>query len=128
MNLSQKGSYVCNSQMNRVSFTVPLVPPSVNHYVRHFRSDGHKVTDEATAFKLGSLLRGQSLLRPCQAIQRTLYIVLGKGDRGDRDNFPKLCLDGLADAGVFRDPRGKPSPRRACAASGCGGGQRFAAR
>ena len=85
------------------------MPPSVNHYVRHFRSGGHKVTDEATAFKWAVSFAVKSCYVPAKRFSVTLYIVLGKGDHGDVDNFPKLCLDGLADAGVFRDPRGKPS-------------------
>ena len=89
-----------------ISFTVPLVPPDLNHYVRHTRDGRHYVTKESLAFKatLATCARGESIQANSFAVR--ILVVLGKGERGDVDGFPKLVLDGLADAGVFRGPKG----------------------
>ena len=89
-----------------LSFTVPLVPPSVNMYVRHSRKGAHVVTKEALAFKeaVAVLCRGRYATGREFAV--ALHITLGKGDRGDVDNYPKLCLDGLAACGAFQNFKG----------------------
>ncbi len=89
-----------------IAFTVPFVPPGVNHYVKHTRSGRHYVTLEAKGFKeeVARFSRGRSVRAKLFAV--SLKIVLGKGDRGDIDGFPKLCLDGLSDAGAFLDRKG----------------------
>jgi len=91
----------------KLTFTVPLVPPSLNHYKTRFRNGNTVVTKEARAFKAavatyarGEYVRGKSF-------HVALRVVLPPKARGDVDNFPKLVLDGLADAGVFRDKKGK---------------------
>jgi crossover junction endodeoxyribonuclease RusA len=88
----------------RVSFTVPLVPPSVNHYVKHTRSGRHYVTAEAKAFKSAVSIfaakhRGSQDSSECLV---EINVYLGRGARGDVDNFAKVCLDGLVEAGVLR--------------------------
>lgn len=91
-----------------VRFTVPLVPPTVNHYVCHTRSGEHIITPEAIAFKdaVAIFSAGQSIEAKAYAV--ALSIFLGKGGKGDIDNFPKCVLDGLkghviaSDAGVKR--------------------------
>ena len=90
-----------------VFFVMPMVPPSVNHYVKHTRTGRRYVTGEATAFKqaLAAFNHGDFVQGKAFSVQ--IDVILGKGDRGDVDNFPKLCLDGLADAGAFRDLKGK---------------------
>jgi crossover junction endodeoxyribonuclease RusA len=84
-----------------VRFTVPLVPPTVNHYVRHLRSGRHIVTPEAIAYKDAVAILSQGQQVDARAYSVGLGIFLGKGDKGDIDNFPKLVLDGLK-GHVFR--------------------------
>jgi crossover junction endodeoxyribonuclease RusA len=93
--------------MPLLNFTVPMIPPDLNHYVRHTRQGRHYVTKEATEFKatLATFNRGEFIQGKSFAVH--IVIVFGKGDRGDVDGFPKLVLDGLADCGVFRDRKGK---------------------
>jgi crossover junction endodeoxyribonuclease RusA len=83
-----------------VSFTVPLVPPSVNSYVRHSRGR-HYVTREAKAFKeaVAILARGQTTRGDGYWIG--IAIFLGKAQRGDLDNFAKVVLDALVKAAVI---------------------------
>jgi Endodeoxyribonuclease RusA len=83
------------------TITVPMIPPSVNHYVTHSRGR-HFKTGKATRFletlKVCSL--GQPIVRaPHYSVSSVIW--LGKGDRGDVDNFNKLILDGLVLAGVI---------------------------
>lgn len=82
-------------------FTVPLIPPSVNHYKRpKLNGKGFYVTDEAKAFKaaVAVLSRG--------SVEADYYFVgvivfLGHGARGDAGNFEKCIGDGLEDAGII---------------------------
>lgn len=83
--------------------TIPLIPPSVNHYKMRNRHTGHwYVTKEALAFKaaVGVYARGSAVEGKTYALAVTVY--LGKGGRGDGDNFFKCIADGLKDAGVIR--------------------------
>ena len=91
-----------------VRFTVPLVPPSVNHYKVRFRNGRTVVSKEALGFKEAVALCSRDAGR-CEGktFYLSLRVILGRKDRGDVDNFPKLCLDGLAEAGVLRDRKGK---------------------
>ena len=84
-----------------IQFTVPLVPPSVNHYVKHTRRGFHYVTAEAKSFKSAVRLfaRGRVVTAKKYEVEFTVY--LGFKKRGDADNFSKVILDGLAEAGVI---------------------------
>ena len=90
-----------------VTFTVPLVPPSVNHYVKHTRTGRSYVTAEATAFKAAIAVYSQGMRVTAKKFSVHIEVVLPKGGRGDVDNFPKLVLDGLADCGVFQSIKDK---------------------
>lgn len=83
------------------AITVPLTPPSVNHYVKHTRSGRHYVTKEAEDFKgmLKTFSRHQRVRG--KAYKCEVWIYLGAGQRGDIDNFAKLCLDALVHAEVI---------------------------
>lgn len=74
--------------MKKVSITVPLIPPSVNSYVRHTRSGRHYVTKEAKAFKqaVALLARGKALEADSYIVD--IDITLGKGDRGAKQPNP----------------------------------------
>ena len=87
--------------MSEISFTVPLVPPSVNHYVKHTRSGRHYVTKEAIAFKEATAIfaRGKSI--SAKRYQVEIGVFLARGQRGDGDNFGKCILDSLVAAGVI---------------------------
>jgi Holliday junction resolvase RusA-like endonuclease len=81
--------------MATVRFTVPLVPPSVNHYKIPSKHGGYILTPEATAYEnaVALLSGGQTLVAKRYSV--ALAIFLGKGQKGDIDNFPKCVLDGL---------------------------------
>ncbi len=87
--------------MTDLSLSVPLTPPSVNHYKVKTKKGVTFVTGEAKAFKqavaiiaAGRQVRGETyLVKVC--------VYLGPKGRGDVDNFAKVILDGLVDAGVI---------------------------
>jgi crossover junction endodeoxyribonuclease RusA len=88
--------------MTEISLTIPLEPPTVNHYVKHARNGRHYKTKEAlswlstvTTLAMGQRVDGKS--------HEVSYVVFqGHGSRGDVDNYAKCILDSLVGAGVLR--------------------------
>lgn len=93
-----------------------LIPPSVNHYkvpvIARTRNGPKKtfmVTPEGKAYKAAVAIfaRGQSIAPGTDAerlkVRYALYVkvFLGKGQKGDGDNFWKCIADGLTEAGVI---------------------------
>ncbi len=103
--------------LNSVEFTVPLVPPSVNHYkvpiaIRLRNRTGRMgfaVTPEGYAFKsaVAIMARGRSIAYRTATERRMgryrleVRVFLGPAQRGDGDNFWKCIGDGLVEAGVI---------------------------
>ena len=96
----------------KVTFTVPGIPPSGNHYRGFNRRQGRfYVRPAAVGFKsdlaMSWRMSGQVLPEAksyhCEAI-----IYLPKGKRGDADNFNKVLWDAVQAAGIFKnDSRAK---------------------
>lgn len=88
--------------MDEVRLTIPLIPPSVNRYVRHTRSGRHFVTKEAIDFKetVALIAKGQSVDAKSYEVEFTVF--LGMKQRGDVANFEKMIGDGLVYAGVIK--------------------------
>jgi crossover junction endodeoxyribonuclease RusA len=83
------------------AITVPLTPPSVNHYVKHTRTGKHYVTQEAKDFKgyISQFSKRQRVRG--KAYKLEVWIYLGYKMRGDGDNFFKVVTDGLVEAEVI---------------------------
>ena len=86
---------------NSIKLVIPLLPVSVNHYVRHTRSGRHYLTKEAKAFKNAVAIIARRKKVDAQSYHVDVHLYLGHGQRGDVDNFNKLVLDALVDAGVI---------------------------
>lgn len=87
---------------SHVNITIPLVPVSVNHYKMRNRKTGRwYVTKEALAFKAAVILLARGLEVEARQYVLDVTVYLGKGQRGDGDNFWKVIGDGLKDAGVI---------------------------
>ena len=87
---------------SQVWFVVPLVPPSVNHYVKHARSGIHYVTKDGLAFKEAVFICAQRRqVVKCKAYSLEATVYLGKKQRLDGDNAWKCIADGLKEAKVI---------------------------
>lgn len=84
-----------------VEVIVPMLPPSANHYVKHTRNGRHYVTKEAKAFfqAVGLAAKGHYVRGDSYTVE--IYINLMPGEKGDLDNFAKVCIDGLVKANVI---------------------------
>lgn len=89
------------STVDTAQIVIPLIPPSVNHYKLRTRKGVTFVSAEAKAFKaaVGLFARGARVRAGEYEVRLGIY--LGKGNKGDVDNFAKCCLDGLTEAGVI---------------------------
>lgn len=106
-----------NEPEQLIVFTVPLVPPSVNHYYKTcfytgrdgYSHRGKKLTPEAKAFKEAVAIFAQGrTVAPVRESERRkakyrveVHIYLGPNQRLDADNGGKALLDGLTYAGVI---------------------------
>jgi Holliday junction resolvase RusA-like endonuclease len=79
----------------------------VNHYKTRFRNGNTVVSKEALAFKQEIALAVHGRFETGKTFSVEMEITLGKKQKGDVDNFPKLVLDGLADCGTFHNYKGK---------------------
>ena len=85
--------------MADLDFCVPLIPPSVNAYVRHTRKGRHYVSEEALAFKRAVPIcaKQRQVRHKYYAIE--IYVNLAAGQKIDLDNCSKVILDGLVEGG-----------------------------
>jgi len=89
-----------------VSFTIPLLPPSVNHYVthqggKHFKSAEAKAWErDFPLFSKGQFVNGETFMV-------TIILTPGAKQKGDIDNYSKLVLDCIAKAGMLRNLKGQ---------------------
>jgi crossover junction endodeoxyribonuclease RusA len=95
-----KMSAMLSEAQREVFFMIPLVPPSVNHYVKHTRTGIHYVTAEAKSFKEAVWVCCREKMPNANWIEIAVY--LGKGQKLDVDNGNKVILDGLKEAGVIK--------------------------
>ena len=90
-----------------ISFTVPLLPPSVNHYKKPNGRGGWFVTDEAKAFinAVWLFCKRQHCDAQYYAIQIKVGVTEKQFARGDLDNLAKVSIDALAASRVIKDDR-----------------------
>jgi crossover junction endodeoxyribonuclease RusA len=91
----------------QIEFSIPMVPPGVNHYVKHTRNGKHYKTSEAIAWEETFALHAPKLSVQGKTFYLHVAYVLGKGQRLDIDNGNKCALDAVARAGMLRDRDGK---------------------
>lgn len=87
-----------------VWFVVPGIPPSGNHYkkpVRRGKYLGFYLTKKAKAFKEAVWVASARRKVRAKAYKVEVTVWMGKGDRGDADNFWKVILDSLVAAGCI---------------------------
>lgn len=95
--------------MIEFKFSVPLIPPSVNHYKKPRAGGGWFVTKDAKAFIDAVCIfsgRPKCLIDSSfYEVGLTLYVEARRLKAGDIDNFFKVSFDALAQAGIIRDDR-----------------------
>ena len=91
-----------------MKFSVPLLPPSVNHYKQPRRGGGWYRAADAIAFvdAVAIITRGagsQRITGNCHEIELTFYLGPARS-RGanDLDNYSKVAIDALVRAGVIK--------------------------
>ena len=86
-----------------LSFTLPLLPPSVNHYkVRRYFSnrETQAFMDAVCIFSKKQPVTGRFFI-----VDITYYLPDAELLRWDTNNFAKVAIDALVKAGVIRDDR-----------------------
>lgn len=83
-----------------MSLTIPLTPPSVNHYVRHSRGRHYRIK-AADDFMLlvKQAVKGREIR--AAAYRVCIAIFFAPGQKGDLDNFAKVVLDSLVSSGAI---------------------------
>jgi len=96
--------------MDHCWFKIPLLPPSVNHYVEHPAAGVHRKSAAAKAWERDFPLFAGSLycVSPSGRFHVTLEFTPGPGSKGDVDNYNKLPLDCCAKRGMFRNAKNEP--------------------
>ncbi len=91
------------NDLNIVNIVVPLEPPSVNHYKVKTKMGVTFVTKEAKAFKsaLRYIAAGRTVANPKATYLVKMCVYQGNKSRGDVDNYAKVAIDSLVDAGVI---------------------------
>jgi len=84
-----------------MDFRVPLLPPSVNNYVRHARNGRHYVTDEAKMFMQAVAVYSKQQAVRFKGYYVEIWLNLGPKERMDVDNCAKVVLDSLAKCGII---------------------------
>lgn len=96
-----------NVEKPSVVFSIPMLPPSVNHYVEHPAQGVHRKSAAAKAWE-----RDWPLFAKGQFVQGERFFVairytFGPRDRFDVDNLNKMVLDCISKSGMLRDMKGK---------------------
>lgn len=93
--------------LDSFQFSIPYLPPSVNHYLIRGRHGYPVVTREAKKYKEDiALIAGRNPVGVHEGSARSFYevsvnIFLGPGQKSDIDNLSKVLLDGLKYAGLI---------------------------
>lgn len=90
--------------MTELRLTIPLEPPSANHYKkpRHFAGclSFYHTPLAKDWFRAVALLARGEFIEGEVSVEYRVY--RGKGSKGDVDNYAKCRLDGLVRAGVLQ--------------------------
>lgn len=90
----------------RCDFKIPMLPPSVNHYVTH-GGGFHRKSAEAKAFERDFTLFSGGNQVTGERFAVTFKFFPGPKQKGDVDNRNKVLLDCIARAGMLRNAKGK---------------------
>jgi Holliday junction resolvase RusA-like endonuclease len=89
-----------------MKFSVPLLPPSVNHYKQPRRGGGWYRAADAIAFvdAVAIFCRGLRTTGNYFELELTFYLGPGRNrGQNDLDNYSKVAIDALVRAGVIKN-------------------------
>ena len=109
MNLNRCTFAIPILPLTRIQFSMPTLPPSVNHYIQHPKTGVHIKSKDAKAFGDQFPIFARDLFVQSESgrFAVTLEYTPGPGDSGDVDNYNKLPLDCAAKRGMFRNKKGE---------------------
>jgi len=92
-----------------LTIKIPMLPPSVNHYVEHPAAGVHRKSAQAKGWEQSFPIfsRGQFVVSHTGKFRVTINLTPGPRQKGDVDNYQKLPLDCCAKAGMFRNRKGE---------------------
>lgn len=90
-----------------IEFKIPMLPPSVNHYIQHKAEGVHVKSAEAKAFERDFPIFSRGLFVTGDYFAVSFVFFPGPKQKGDVDNRNKVLLDCIAKAGMLRDKKGK---------------------
>lgn len=90
-----------------ITFSMPMLPPSVNHYVLHPAEGVHIKSKEAKAFERDFPLWSRGRYVTGENFSVAIQFIPGKKQKGDVDNRNKCLLDCIAKAGMLRNRKGE---------------------
>jgi hypothetical protein len=91
----------------RCQFKIPLLPPSINHYILHPAQGIHIKSAEAKAFERDFGIFSGGYWCNGEKFAVTFQFFPGPGAKGDVDNRNKVLLDCIAKAGMLRNMKGE---------------------
>lgn len=97
-------SLIAPTLVPEIHLTIPLIPPSVNHYKGQRVVNGKTIyflTPEAKAFRNAVAFAARAQRVQAKQYEVFYAVFLGKGERQDVDNSSKCTLDSLQNAGVI---------------------------
>lgn len=89
----------------RAQITIPMLPPTVNHYVSHKANGAHVKSPAAKAWERDFPLFSRGAYVVGNRFQIEITYTFGPHNRGDIDNFNKLVLDCCAKSGMMRNAK-----------------------
>jgi Holliday junction resolvase RusA-like endonuclease len=91
----------------KLVITVPMLPPSVNHYVEHKGLGVHVKSAAAKAWERDWPIWGRQRSIVGKRFAVTIAYRFGPRDHFDVDNLNKCVLDCVAKSGMLRDAKDK---------------------
>lgn len=91
------------------SFEIPVMPPSVNHYVEHPAHGVHikSVAAKSWADQFPLFARDLYAVSATKRFAASIDLYPGPKGRGDVDNYNKMPLDCCAARGMLRSEKGE---------------------
>lgn len=89
-----------------LTIEIPMLPPSVNHYVEHKAQGVHVKSAQALAWERDWPIFARGAFVQGSRFAARIGYIFGPGDSYDVDNLNKCVLDCAYKSGMLRDAKG----------------------